>query len=542
MPPSWGLVLDDTFTRADGPVGNGWVNTPNGTGTISSNTLHLTSVNGFENPTGGIVYNTSLGHDQRIVATFKGTLSTTPELPVFAFRANGGDNHGSALFTGYILWYNTGGTPSITVYTCPVAGGGPTLIHQFTVTLNLAHDLQFDIAVYGVNPTTFELTITDLTTSTVLLNDVTTNETVTSISTATGLVGIELYANGTPGTSVYSEAKLYAGTMAVVSFGVDPSAYSNVTHNSVKLVGVSQGGTAPISWSLYSSLTAGSFTNPAVATGTGNTLSFTDSAALAAPGAPIYYKWVLTDSTSPTPVSITVYAGAVMRLAPRVIGFIGDSITALLQVTNYFVSALQIVAPQCQATINNQAVSGTTSNDWISGSSNLNSALSAFASAGVADAHYMIGTNDTKTVGQISPAQYKTNVASTCAALNAAGIRVFLSQPITPSENIPTNTLGVWDQFSGGLLNSYTVQLDALVNGKTILQGDRSGYALFANNANYPSFTFDNIHPVGGVAPTNGGPYLAYLWAAAYARSAGLLGAIPSGGGGSSGGRLSLAL
>lgn len=190
-----------------------------------------------------------------------------------------------------------------------------------------------------------------------------------------------------------------------------------------------------------------------------------------------------------------------------VVGFIGDSITDGTTLSGGAkpgtIAASSLSRGAVTVTSSNQGVSGATSADWVSGSSNLNTAKTAFASAGVRLVNIMLGTNDSKTSVATTQAQYRANLLSLCGDLLASGFVPVVSYP--PFLN---TTSGVFDAASPGRILSYLTAIDSLVDGARIFQGDTSSYAYF--QANTSALQSDGVHPTQA-----GSDYLGGLWAKA---------------------------
>jgi lysophospholipase L1-like esterase len=236
-------------------------------------------------------------------------------------------------------------------------------------------------------------------------------------------------------------------------------------------------------------------------------LSLTDSSALSQ--STIYhYKLVVTDSETPTPATATSNQAVGVTLgAPLHIGFIGDSITDGFDVTT---KPGTLAAAQVQlmtgryTTATNQGVDGTQTGSWISGSTDLNTAKAAFAAAGVTIVCIMLGTNDS--YGN-SAATYQSNLTSCVNDLVGAGYTVILNYPPGYKPDI-TNP---YDEVALGRLETYPTAIAALVNGSTILQGDKMALPYFAERT-------DLLQSGDGIHMTDtGNPTLAQFWATAIA-------------------------
>lgn len=194
-----------------------------------------------------------------------------------------------------------------------------------------------------------------------------------------------------------------------------------------------------------------------------------------------------------------------------VIGFIGDSITEHVPTggnnppTNV---AADLTTGSLAVTVNNQGISGTTSNDWTPTALTgyYAAALASFLAAGVTVCHIMLGTNDSDTANRISQATYTSNLAAICADLAAHGIVAVLSySPYC----VPGSGGGLYDATALTFLLQYQAAIDGLVNGTSIRQGDVEAYSYFQAHT---SELADGVHPTA-----TGSVDLAQLWANALA-------------------------
>lgn len=300
-----------------------------------------------------------------------------------------------------------------------------------------------------------------------------------------------------------ASSPLAAGTPSVTS---STSTTINVT------AGTPTGGTAPYSYQWYRSATS-NFTP-----GVGNIISgatsqtLADSTGLSA-DTPYYYVCRVTDSASAT-VDTKQIAG-VLKAATLVLGFIGDSIT-----NEYGLSAGEGPATQCglylekfykhrAVTVSEQAVNGSKSADWISGSTNLNNAKSAFSSAGVTHVHIMLGANDAAAANLVSAATFLSNLTSCVNDLTGAGYKVIISYPtyIPAGANSNATTAA-----SVALAQSYQAQIDSLVDQVNVLRGDTLAFNYFINSLSETQS--DKTHPTA-----TGAKALGLLWARAIDRA-----------------------
>jgi lysophospholipase L1-like esterase len=201
------------------------------------------------------------------------------------------------------------------------------------------------------------------------------------------------------------------------------------------------------------------------------------------------------------------------------IGFIGDSITA--DTPSGGVSggntppqgtAINLSLGGLTVTSLNQGHGGAKSADWLigSGTGYLTTAMAAFATAGARLVHVMLGTNDSSVAAAVSAATYGANLAAMCATLVSNGYTVVLSYP---PYVIPGSQSGAFDATSDTRLVAYQAQINSLVNGQTILQGDTSCYLFFQANQGQLGSPSDGVHP-----NVTGCLSLETLWAAALNR------------------------
>jgi lysophospholipase L1-like esterase len=268
------------------------------------------------------------------------------------------------------------------------------------------------------------------------------------------------------------------------------------------------GGTAPLTYQWYRSTTA-NFTPGAGNLLAGATsLTLADSASLTA-DTPYYYVCRATDGASQTADSNQV--AGVLKAAPLNLGFIGDSITA-----GYGLSAGQDPATQIvpilrklykdrTITATNKAVSGSKTSQWVTGQTNLTSAKTDFASAGVTHVHIMLGANDAASSNLVPAATYKSNLQNIIADLNGAGYKVILSYPTF----IPAGAnSGATTTASVALARSYMAQIDSLIDNVNVLRGDVWAYNYFIGNLS--EYQSDMTHPTAAGAIS-----LATIWARA---------------------------
>lgn len=221
-------------------------------------------------------------------------------------------------------------------------------------------------------------------------------------------------------------------------------------------------------------------------------------------------SWAITPGVAGTATfsRLRTFSGA--GPSAIILGVIGDSIQALDGGT----VAIQTAAflsdmdnPRQFFVGSNQAISGTHSSDWVSGSTNLNNAISAFHAANVTHVPISIGVNDSRLDVLATAGTYQTNMAGIASALVAEGFIVVLN---APTYTVP-GSLSNWDASSNALQLQYATRLMAIANGTTILMGDSATYAYFLAHTTELS---DGVHPT-----STGETSLALLQAQAFYRA-----------------------
>ncbi len=282
------------------------------------------------------------------------------------------------------------------------------------------------------------------------------------------------------------------------------------------------GGTAPYSYQLYRSTVSGFVPASANAVGAAtSTAPSADSGLL--PGIPYYWRIVVTDSTSPTPYTVTSpQFGGATPAKNLVVGMQGDSLTV-----NYKASApattgasALLVSRLSKAlgwniALNNQGVSSAASGDWLptsttqestptlaggggmgtngSGavSTNIyNQCKAGFLSTGVNLIQIMLGTNDSKTANAVSAAAYQANIA----ALVAQDKTDFPGVPIVliPPPYVTPGAYSQWTEASDVLLQAYAgVLVTVAANAGGGVTVGKSPFPFSLNNA---SDFADGVH------------------------------------------------
>lgn len=312
--------------------------------------------------------------------------------------------------------------------------------------------------------------------STLTLNSSTLSGTFTGTPSSTGVKAVSITNNGgltNPSAINYTAAAAAAPTIGALSVS------SNNTTAGIVVAFTTGSGSGNHTPQLHRStsmqFTPGSGT--LVATGTAaaaGARTLTDPSPLI--GVANFYRVVVTDTTSGTVTSKqNTYENSlqVNWREPRVMGFIGDSITQFAFASNasllwhaIMVNRLNQTDPFHYYTAINKGLSGSTSGDWagsVGGGTFLN-AMNDFTSAGVSDVFIMLGTNDAKTAVSTPANTYANNITTIINACRNRGWRVFYSGP--PGMN-PTVS-GEWDGASVDRTIAYRNAIAGFDNGTTI--------------------------------------------------------------------------
>lgn len=187
------------------------------------------------------------------------------------------------------------------------------------------------------------------------------------------------------------------------------------------------------------------------------------------------------------------------------IGYIGDSITVG---TDKYPSAVEteiaILGDKYEAV--NKGVSGMSTNQWLPGGNNFDTALADFQRKDVTVVSVMLGTNDARNDQMTSSAQYLSNMHKIIDTLLVTGTikAVILNDP--PYVNL--GKLDLWSPESHIKIDSYIKDIDLLVNNDNILRGDTESTTFFKA---HPDQQVDGVHP-----NAEGYAHLGALWAASY--------------------------
>lgn len=306
-----------------------------------------------------------------------------------------------------------------------------------------------------------------------------------------------------PSNISYTASAVGAPTAGVASFVSATASTINVSATAAS------GGTAPLTYQWYRSTTAN--TVGSLLTGA-TSLTLADSAALSAE-TPYYYTCRVTDGVASTADSNQI--AGVLKAATVKLGFAGDSITygfglsAGQDAPTQVGIILQKTYKNRVVTITNCGVNASRTAQWVTGQAYLNTAKTAFASAGVTHVHMMFGANDASAGFLVTAATYKTNLQNIIADLTGAGYKIILSYPTFIPAGANSNAT---TSASVALAQSYQGQIDSLIDGVNVLRGDTLGFNYFMDNLG--EYQTDMTHPTAAGAIS-----LATLWARAIDRS-----------------------
>lgn len=284
--------------------------------------------------------------------------------------------------------------------------------------------------------------------------------------------------------------------------------FSSATASTVVLAcTAATGGTPSYTYAVHRATTADFTPTSGNRIATGVSFPYTDSSPLSGLA---YYKVVTADAGVQTATS-NVAVGSPW-LNPLKLGFIGDSLTeggpASTHSVDVCVAKLQQLRKQRSVTGYNQGHSGSKTQDWLpsSGTGYLTAAKAAFAAAGVTHVPITLGTNNSWS-GDPSTTTYLSHMTTITSNLVSSGYIVILNYPpfATPGAG------GIISENSDEVMRQYQAAIDSLVNGTTILQGDKLAYEYFAQ---HQSELTDGIHCTDTGANSQG-----MMWAAAIDRA-----------------------
>ncbi|MHB1310479.1 MAG: GDSL-type esterase/lipase family protein, partial [Gemmatimonadaceae bacterium] len=359
-------------------------------------------------------------------------------------------------------------SPALHIY--KVVGGAVTsLVGPTTVTVVFGDSYTLDFYVDGTSPTNFSLSATNVTTSTVI-GTITGSDSDAALQTA-GVPGIVTWAPSASAVTInYSQATTYTGTPGSGSITISPtSVVGGTTGNVITVTGTGttfSGSPFTVSGGLGPLITAQS-----VSSTTAGTLTIN-------PGVQGYGTITIDDAADSATATLTVTTPPLGALN---IGWIGDSITAGTNGAPVTAAASTLTGMGYTVTTTNEAVSGTTTADWLPGGSYLPGALTAFATAGVTVVHIMLGTNDVRQPNNFTPAQHHSNMRAIVLALVAAGYQVVITKPIYTVPNSGSSGAYWPNDPNTPYLEYFTLNMQ-LVDGIRIFQGDTGGYEISSLN------------------------------------------------------------
>ena len=385
------------------------------------------------------------------------------------------------LFTGTTM----GAPNAYAVIALHNSTGQADLVYSSGFVAYIGHQYICSFKCTGSSPTTATVSIADASAPTTVLATVST--TTSSIVSTYGSSFSDIESAGQAGVGT-DYAWPITGIARIQTFNDNsPVVAGTISQTASTSSGVSlsatsaTGGSSTYVYQWYASQTSG-FT-PGSGTAVSGATSRTPTISLANAGL-WFVKIRATDATG-------LYADsaqfAVRRLATTYptlnIGFAGDDITDYTDAGTFYDSPYQQTVKALQS-INgghrtvtgfDQSMSGSRSQDWISGSTYLTSAKSAWSAGGVQVVSIMVGAVDA--FYGVPASTYGANLASMVSDLTSAGYIVILHNPYY-----------VWSNWGSGysmeqqntLLQGYGAQIASLVNGTTVFQGDTSAYAHFA--------------------------------------------------------------
>ena len=289
---SWSLITGftnpDTFTRANGAVGNGWT-TINGTAAILSNTLSFTGRGGY-----------AVDHLEQDASPFP-TPDQRLEFDCVCPSASGGNLVFPALrrsSDGTRFYYFWGGSNGDSALTYGYYNSGFNDSGTFTTSSSFVSgkSYRFTYDAVGTSPTTLTLTVQNLTDSTTILNAATWSNSTSALQSA-GYAALGICNQNSGNSRTFTRAAIYQSTPLLLL----PDTLTLPTSNQIKFAIDLQGGSSPYTVNVYRSTTAG-FTPGAgnlisgIGSISGTTVTVTDTTALV--GVLYYYKVSITDSSS----------------------------------------------------------------------------------------------------------------------------------------------------------------------------------------------------------------------------------------------------
>jgi lysophospholipase L1-like esterase len=292
-------------------------------------------------------------------------------------------------------------------------------------------------------------------------------------------------------------------TLSACSITAQPTrAGSNV------FIASTTGGTAPITIALYRSTTTHFNVTPPTGTTlitSGTSTTLTDSTAVAGE---VYWYWAIATDALSTTVTSAAVSGVVADRPSLCLLCIGTSWTYRTPSGGFappvwIATYLNNLYGYRTVTAVNSGVGSSKTDDWLSGSSNLTTALAAGAAAyaGMSSGtqkfvHFEHGFNDASSDLLNSTATFKANCQNIFAALISAGWKIIFPYPSfshNTGQGGPTETAANRD--AGNVLRrAYRATVDELVDNVNVFLGSTDVYGYVGAR---PDLTTDdnNVHP-----------------------------------------------
>ncbi len=427
-------------------------------GTFSPTTVSISS----GTPTGAFTYTAASAGAKTISVTNNGGLSNPSNITYTASSATGvismiGPSAGYTGTASELYTLSISGSISGTAVVTPSDGGNGGTFSPTTVSLSS-----------GARTGTFTYTPASTGTKTI---------SVTNNGGHTNPANLSYLSAASNGLVAPTTATLVSTTPTAISVSCNAPT----------------GGTAPYTYEWHRDTYPGFSSGAHNLLASSNSLSITDTTSLVA-DTHYYYRCQAKDATGATVFSKLI--SAMLKAPTLVIGFIGDSITYGFGVTagqeppTHVRNILKKTYRNRDVIINNQGRSGTYTTDWMPGSSYLNTARTAFSTAGVTHVHLALGVNDaTAQYNNVDTATYGSNLQAIINVLVGDGFKVILPYPTFVGDG---NT-GASDISKITRLVSYFPVIDSLVNNTTVLRGDTLAYDYFM--ANSATEYADSVHP-----------------------------------------------
>jgi hypothetical protein len=267
----------------------------------------------------------------------------------------------------------------------------------------------------------------------------------------------------------------------LVAAGLSVTATATPTATGADLTSTPAGGAGGNTYQWHRSTTPNFTPSGGTAIGGATTQNYSDTAGT--PGTVYLYKVVVTDSAATSATSNEVGAEAYRYYLK--VGFIGDGQFSNVPAggsappTHFATLAANCGSYLYKVTCSNRGAAGTKTADWVSGSTTLNNAKTAFTTAfgSLSGMWVFVRLKAEDAAGGTTAGTYLTNLTSLVNDLVSAGV----AGVILEGALWGLNTYG---GAANALKRSYEAQDDTLINGTTIRRGERH---LFAYSASYPS-------------------------------------------------------